>query len=114
MINQPKQGKVLYMYLSVLGIALSSVLIRKEAGTQAPMYYTSRAFWGAEEKYSRGEKMAFALVITAQQLRPYFQAHTIWVLMDQPLMTILHKPETLRRLVKWSMELSKFDIEYCP
>lgn len=54
------------MYLSVSETTLSSVLIREEAGMQAPVYYTSRAFRGAEKKYLRAEKMAFALVITAQ------------------------------------------------
>lgn len=58
--------------------------------------------------------MAFALVITAQRLRPYFQAHTIRILTDQPLRMILHKPKTSGRIVKWLIELSEFDIEYHP
>lgn len=60
------------------------------------------------------EKMAFALVGTTQWLRPYFQAHAIRILTDHPLRTILHKLKTSRRLVKWSIELSEFDIEYHP
>ena len=31
------------------------------------------------------EKLAFTLVTATQKLKPYFQAHTIIVLMDQPL-----------------------------
>lgn len=58
--------------------------------------------------------MVFTLIVTARQLRPYFQTHTIWVLMDQLLKTVLHRPETFERLVKWSVELSEFDIEYHP
>ena len=27
---------------------------------------------------------------------------------------VLHKPETSRRLMKWALELSKFDIRYKP
>lgn len=42
------------------------------------------------------------------------QAHTVWVLTDQPLRTILHRLETSGRLVKWSVKLSKFDIQYHP
>lgn len=34
--------------------------------------------------------------------------------MDQPLQTILHRTETSERLVKWSVELNEFDIEYHP
>lgn len=81
---------------------------------QAPVYYTNRALRGAEERYPRAEKIALALVATARRLRPYFQAHTIQVLTNQPLKTILHKLETSGRLVKWSVEISEFDIEYHP
>lgn len=77
MINQPRHREVLYLYLSVSGTASSSMLVREEAGVQAPIYYTSRAFKGAEERYPRVENMVLALDITAQRLRPYFQAHAI-------------------------------------
>lgn len=50
----------------------------------------------------------------ARRLRSYFQVHTIQVITDQPLRIILHKLEVLGRLVKWSVELRKFDIEYHP
>lgn len=78
------------------------------------MYYTSQTFRGAEEKYPRAEKMAFALVNTTRQLRHYLQAHTIRVLTDQPFRMILYKPETSGKLVKWSIELNEFDIKYLP
>lgn len=113
-INQPRQEEVLYLYLSVLETTLSSVLVREEVGVQTPIYYTSRALRGAEERYPRAEKMALALVVTARRLRPYFQAHTIRGLTNQPLKVILLRPKTSGRLVKWSVEISEFDIEYHP
>ena len=39
------------------------------------------------------EKLAFALVITARKLKPYFQAHTIVVLMDKPLRRVMNSLE---------------------
>ncbi|VVA39663.1 PREDICTED: rve domain-containing, partial [Prunus dulcis] len=60
------------------------------------------------------EKLAFALVVSARRLRPYFQAHTIHVLTNQPLRQVLQKPETSGRLVKWAIELGEFDIHYKP
>ncbi|KAG5544402.1 hypothetical protein RHGRI_016977 [Rhododendron griersonianum] len=54
------------------------------------------------------------MVIAARRLRPYFQAHSIKVLTDQPLRRILHCPETSGRLIQWSIELGEFDIEYKP
>lgn len=71
-INQPKYRETLYLYLSASETISISVLVREEVGVQAPVYYTSRAFRGAEEKYPRTEKMALSLVVIARWLRLYF------------------------------------------
>ena len=60
------------------------------------------------------EKLILALVTTSRKLRPYFQAHTVEVLTEYSMKQILHKPETSRRLMKWDIELSEFDIRYKP
>ncbi|XP_059669890.1 uncharacterized protein LOC132315551 [Cornus florida] len=114
LLSRAMQGEQLYLYLAVSPSAVSSALVREEDGNQKPVYYISRAFRGAEERYPRIEKLAFALVISARKLRPYFQAHTIIVLTDQPLRQVLRKPDTSGRLMKWSVELGEFDIQYKP
>ena len=60
------------------------------------------------------EKLILALVTTSRKLRPYFQAHTVEVSIEYPMKQILHKPETSRRLIKWAIDLSEFDIRYKP
>ena len=60
------------------------------------------------------EKMALALVVVAQKLRLYFQAHTIVVLINHPLRKAMNKPDAAGRLIQWAIALSEFDIEYCP
>ena len=60
------------------------------------------------------EKLILALVTRAWKLRPYFQAHTIEIPTEYPMKHVLHKPETSGRLIKWAIELSKFDIRYKP
>ena len=60
------------------------------------------------------EKLILALVTVARKLRPYFQAHTIEVPTEYPMKQVLHMPETSRRLMKWAMELSEFEIKYKP
>ena len=60
------------------------------------------------------KKLILALVTTARKLRPYFQAHTIEVPTEYPMKQVLHKPETSRRLMKWALELSEFNIRYKP
>ncbi|CAL2266415.1 unnamed protein product [Prunus armeniaca] len=91
LLSTPEPGDILTMYLSVSATAVSSVLICPHEDI---------------------EKVAFALVVSARRLRPYFQAHTIHVLSNQPLRQVLQKPETSGRLVKWAIELGELDIHY--
>ena len=85
LLSPSKQGKELYLYIAVSPTAISSALIREEDRRQLPVYYTSRALRGAEERYPLMEKLAFTLVTATRKLRPYFQAHSIIVLTNHPL-----------------------------
>ena len=58
--------------------------------------------------------MALALVTPACKLRPYFQAHTIIVLMNRLLKKAMNNPNALGRMVLWAFELSEFDVKYRP
>ncbi|RVW95992.1 hypothetical protein CK203_027641 [Vitis vinifera] len=81
---------------------------------QKPIYYVSRALADVETRYSKMELTALALRSAAQKLRPYFQAHPVIVLTDQPLRNILHKPDLTGRMLQWAIELSEFGIEFQP
>ena len=82
LLNPSKPGEELYLHIAVLQAAISVDLVREEEGTQRPVYFVSRAFRGAVERYPWMEKLAFALVTAAWKLKPYFQAPTIIVLKD--------------------------------
>ena len=58
--------------------------------------------------------MAFTLVTAARKLKPYFQAHTIIVLTDQPLKRAMSSLEAAGRMALWAIELSEFDEQYRP
>jgi hypothetical protein len=58
------------------------------------------------------EKVALALVTVARRLRQYFLAHTIVVRTNQPVRKILGCLDVAGRIIKWSLELSEFDIHY--
>ncbi|RVX02337.1 Transposon Tf2-2 polyprotein [Vitis vinifera] len=73
-----------------------------------------RALADVETRYSKMELTALALRSAAQKLRPYFQAHPVIVLTDQPLRNILHKPDLTGRMLQWAIELSEFGIEFQP
>jgi hypothetical protein len=58
--------------------------------------------------------MLYALLIMLCKLRHYFQSHKIKVVSSFPLGEILHIRDTVGRIVKWSVELGEFDLEFCP
>lgn len=60
-----------------------------QGGQKQPVYYTSRALWGAKARYPQIDMMAFALVVFTRRLRPYFQTHSIKVVIDTTLKKIL-------------------------
>ena len=98
LLSPSMPGEELYLYIAVSQAAVSAALVRDEGGSQRPVYFISRAFRGAEERYPRMEKLAFTLVTTARKLKPYFQAHTIIVLTDQPLKRAMSSLEAAGRI----------------
>ncbi|XP_077251886.1 uncharacterized protein LOC143891132 [Tasmannia lanceolata] len=114
LLTKAKPGEELLLYLSVSPMALAAVLFREEQKQQKPIYYVSKVLHDTETRYQRVEKLVYALLMAARKLRPYFQAHTRKVLTDQSLRQVLHRPDTSGHLVKWAVELSKFDIQYLP
>lgn len=74
LLSTPLLGESLILYLSV------SINIHKPNGTELPIYYTSHALQVVELRYPQLEKLAYALVLSARKLQPYFKAHTITVL----------------------------------
>ena len=98
LLSPSMTGEELYLYIAVSQAAVKTALVRDEGGSQRPVYFISRAFRGAEERYTRMEKLAFALIIAARKLKPYFQAHTIVVLTDQPLKRAMSSSEAVGRM----------------
>ena len=90
----------MFLYLAVFQIAVSSALIREELQIQRPSYYTSQAFQGVKARYLMIKKLVFALIVTSRKLHPYFQAHTILVMTDQPLQKAMGRPDVAGRMVQ--------------
>ncbi|XP_077226215.1 uncharacterized protein LOC143859383 [Tasmannia lanceolata] len=93
---------------------VSAVLAKQSDKREHRVYYVSKTLHDAEVRYLNIEKFALAVVSAARKLRPYFQAHRIILLTDQPLKRILQKPETSGRMVSWAVELGEFEIQVRP
>ncbi|KAK2450495.1 hypothetical protein QL285_009609 [Trifolium repens] len=111
-LSRPNDEEVLYLYIAVASEAVSAVLIRETTQGQKPIYFTSKALHGPELRYLLIEKVALALINAARRLRHYFLAHTIVFRTDQPIKPLLCRPDMAGRMLKWSLELSEFDIRY--
>ena len=88
------------MYLAVSEWAINAVLFRCPSHKEhKPIYYVSRALADVETRYSKMELKTLAFRSAAQKLRPYFQAHPVVVLTDQPFLKILHKSDMTGRML---------------
>ncbi|XP_075654648.1 uncharacterized protein LOC142624783 [Castanea sativa] len=114
LLSPSVEGEDLFLYLAVSQTTVSSTLIHEELRIQKLVYYTSQAFQGAEARYLRIGKLSFALIVASRKLRPYFQAHLILVMTDQPLRKAMGRPNVAGRMVQWAVELSQFDVNYRP
>ena len=68
LLSPSKEGENLYLYLAVSATTVNADLIREKDKKQLPVYYVTQAFQGAEAKYPRIEKIAFALIIASGKL----------------------------------------------
>ena len=99
-LSSPIPKEKLYMYMAISEWAISAVrFCCPSPKEQKPIYCVSKALADVETRYSKMELTALALRSAAQKLRPYFQAHPMVVLTDQPLRNILHKPDLTGRML---------------
>ena len=79
---------------------------------QRLVYYVSKSLQEAEVHYLPLEKAILAIVHATRKLSYYFQAHTIVVLTQLPLQSLLWRSNYIGRVVKWGTILGAFDIKY--
>ncbi|MCS5023620.1 hypothetical protein L2V44_14095, partial [Staphylococcus aureus] len=111
-LTQPIEGEDPLLYISVTDHSVAAALVREEERAQRPIYYVSKVLNGPESRYHKLEKAALAVITAARKLRPYFQTHKIIIPTDFPLKHTLKKPYVSGRLIKWSIELGEYDLEY--
>ena len=113
-MSRPEGDEVLFAYIAVASHAVSLVLIRVDSGVQRPVYYVSKSLHKADVRYLPLEKAILAMVHGTRKLPHYFQSHTVVVLTQLPLRSLLRSVDYTGRIVKWGTILEAFDIKYVP
>ena len=88
-MSKPEEEEVLFAYIAVVSHAVSRVLIRVDDGVQKPVYYVSKSLHEEEVRYLPLEKAILAMVHVIRKLPYYFQAHTVVVLTQLSLQSLL-------------------------
>jgi hypothetical protein len=116
----PIPCKTLLLYIFATTNVVSTVLVaeQEEEGQtypiQRPVYYVSEVLADAQKRYSQPQKLLYALLITSRKILYYFQAHKITMPSSFPLGEIIRNRNANSRIVKWSVDLGEFDIEFYP
>ena len=111
-MSSPVADEVLFAYIAVVIYAISLVLIRVDSGIQRPVYYVSKSLNEADVRYLPLEKAILAVVHATRKFPHYFQAHTVVVLTQLPLKSILRSADYTGRIAKWGTILGAFNIKY--
>jgi len=100
--------------LAITDYAVSLVLVRNESGVQRLVYNVSKSLQEAKTCYLPLEKAVLAIIHATRKLPHYFQAHTMIVLTQLPLQTLLRKSDYTGRIAKWETMLGAYDVRYMP
>lgn len=111
LLSKPKVGEELYLYLAVSPVYWFHSSWGGRPSLETSFLYQSSTTKCRNQVYSAWN-MIFVLITSAKKLRPYFQAHTVVVLMNQPLKMALHKPNMTGKVAKWALKLAEFDLVF--
>ena len=73
----------------------------------------SKSLYEAKVRYLPLEKAILAVVHATRKLPHYFQSHTVVVLTQLPLRSLLWSADYTGRIAKWSTILGAFDTNTC-
>jgi hypothetical protein len=108
--------EVMQLYISATSNVISTTIVVERGESddyrkvQHLIYFISDVLSNSKSRYYHIMKLAYALLITSRKLPHYFQAHQINVHISSTLREILNNTEATRRIAKWVIELSMYDI----
>ena len=92
----PSNIEPLLLYIAATMQVVSATLVveREEEGhtlkVQCPMYFISEVLSNSKTRYSKIQKLLYAVLITKRKLRHYFESHPVTVVTSFPLSKVVH------------------------
>jgi len=111
----PVPRRPLILYMSLLDELMGCVLGQHdESGKkERVIYYLTKKFTACEMNYSLLERTCCTLAWATRHLRQYMLSYTTWLVskMD-PIKYVFESHALTRRIARWKVLLSEFDIVY--
>jgi hypothetical protein len=99
-LTAPQPGEKLLLYITTTThIVTTTIMVERQEeghtfGVQRPVYFISEVISESKVCYPTIQKLLYAILITSRKLHHYFDAYSISVVTNFPLMDILHSRDT--------------------
>jgi hypothetical protein len=117
-LTAPQKDDVLFLYVAATDRVVSTVIVveREEPShvykVQRPVYFISEVLNESKSRYPQIQKLVYAILITSQKLKHYFDGYRVVVKTNFPLSDIIRNKDANGRIVKCVMELCPYSLKF--
>ena len=113
LLGYPELNRPYHLYADASDKCVDALLAQvREDGTEYPIYFLSHKLNPTQAKYATIERECYSVFYALQKLDVYLRGAKVKVFTDhKPLTSLLTAPMKNKRLERWSLAISEYDIE---